>query len=99
MTVFLTTAPLFFFKCITRQHMDYHTTHYTRHVAMASAREVTNHAEWQQVSPVPYCISDSDLLKFSQEESLIYYLKKMANVTTPLQKSFPDGYRQYRHAS
>ena len=75
------------FKCMTRQQMDHHTTHYRRHVAMASVRGVTNHAEWQQVSPIPYSISDSDLLKFSQEESLLYYLKKMANVTTPLQKS------------
>ena len=75
------------FKCMTRQQIDHHTTYYSRHVAMASVKGVSKHAEWQQVSPVSYCISDSDLLKFSQEQSLLYYLKKLANVTTPLQKS------------
>ena len=58
---------------------------------------VTNHQEWMVASPVPYQIGETDLLKFTQEESLLFFLKKQAGepsqVTTvaePMPAASPD---------
>lgn len=45
---------------------------------MASVRAIVNRAEWQVESPVPFKIGEEDLFKFSQEESLLYFLKKQS---------------------
>ena len=64
------------FKCQTKYQMDHHTRHYSRHVKMAQIRGIVNHEEWQVRSPVPYKIGEADLMKFSQEESALFFLKR-----------------------
>ena len=66
------------FKCQTKSQMDHHITHYTRHIAAARNMNihVTNHQKWIIASPMPYKIDGADMKKFSQEESLMYFLKK-----------------------
>ncbi|MEW8309751.1 MAG: hypothetical protein G8D88_21710, partial [gamma proteobacterium symbiont of Ctena orbiculata] len=50
---------------------------------MANYRAITNHEEWQVESPVPYAIGEKDLLKFSQEESVLFFLKKQSPEVVP----------------
>ena len=66
------------FKCTTLHQMNHHVNHYSRHLARAREMNVTNHQEWMVASPVPYQIGETDLLKFTQEESLLFFLKKQA---------------------
>ena len=69
------------YRCQTRGQMEHHVRHNAKHVAMATSRGVTNHEEWQVESPVPYRVGEKDLLKFSQEESLLYYLQRQSPQT------------------
>ena len=66
------------YRCQTRGQMEHHVRHNAKHVAMATSRGVTNHEEWQVESPVPYRVGEKDLLKFSQEQSLLYYLQRQS---------------------
>lgn len=75
------------FKCQTKQQLDHHTRHYSRHVTMANYRAITNHEEWQVESPVPYIIGEKDLLKFSQEESVLFFLKKQSPEVASMQNT------------
>ncbi|MEW8644208.1 MAG: hypothetical protein AB2609_19455, partial [Candidatus Thiodiazotropha sp.] len=75
------------YQCMTREQMDHHVTHFLKHVTMAKARSITDHREWEIVSPTPCKITDSDLQKFSQEESLVFFLKKQASVTTAIPRT------------
>ena len=69
------------YRCQTRGQMEHHVRHNAKHVAMATSRGVTNHEEWQVESPVPYRVGEKDLLKFSQEQSLLYYLQRQSPQT------------------
>ena len=69
------------YRCQTRGQMEHHVRHNAKHVAMATSRGVTNHEEWQVESPVPYRVGEKDLLKFSKEQSLLYYLQRQSPQT------------------
>ena len=71
------------FKCQTKSQMDHHITHYARHIAAARNMNITNHQEWIIASPMPYKIGEADMKKFSQEESLMYFLKKQSGESLP----------------
>ena len=75
------------YQCMTREQMDHHVTHFLKHVTMAKVRSITDHREWEIVSSTPCRITDSDLQKFSQEESLVFFLKKQASVTTAIPRN------------
>ena len=65
------------FKCQTRYQMNHHVEHYSRHVTAAKKMNITNHDEWIVVSTVSYKIGEEDMAKFTQEECLLYFLKKV----------------------
>ncbi|MEW8615600.1 MAG: hypothetical protein AB2610_20785, partial [Candidatus Thiodiazotropha sp.] len=69
------------YRCQTRGQMEHHVRHNAKHVAMATSRGIINHEEWQVESPVPYRVGEKDLLKFSQEQSLLYYLQRQSPQT------------------
>ena len=71
------------FKCQTRYQMNHHVEHYSRHVTAAKKMNITNHDEWIVVSTVPYKIGEEDMAKFTQEESLLYFLKKQSGEVMP----------------
>ena len=52
---------------------------------MTAARQmgITNHQEWIEASTIPYKIGETDMLKFSQEESMLFYLKKQSGESSP----------------
>ena len=72
------------YQCMIREQMDHHVTHFLKHVTMAKARSIMNHREWEIVSSTPCRITNSDLQKFSQEKSLVFFRKKQASVTTAI---------------
>ena len=85
------------FKCTTLHQLNHHMNHCSRHLARAREMNVTNHQEWMVASQVPYQIGETDLLKFTQEESQLFFLKKQAGdqsqVTTvpdPMPAASPD---------
>ncbi|MEW8446107.1 MAG: hypothetical protein AB2661_19655, partial [Candidatus Thiodiazotropha sp.] len=61
--------------------MEHHVRHNAKHVAMATSRGILNHDEWQVENPVPYRVGEKDLLKFSQEQSLLCYLQRQSPQT------------------
>ena len=75
------------YQCMTWEQMDHHVTHFLKHVIMTKARNITNHQEWEIVSSTPCRITDSDLQKFSQEESLVLFVKKQESVTTAIPRN------------
>ena len=71
------------FKCFTIYQLDHHVTHYSRHMAAAKQISITNHHEWMVASTVPYRIGEVDTLKFSQEESILFFLRKQSGESLP----------------
>ena len=71
------------FKCQTAYQMNHHVNHYSRHMIAAKQMGITNHQEWIEVSSIPYKIGEMDMLKFSQEESVLFYLKKQSGDSLP----------------
>ena len=72
------------FKCMTQHQMNHHMNHYSRHLTRAREPAVTNHQEWMEASPIPYKIGETDLLKLSQEESVVFFLKKQSGEQSPV---------------
>ena len=68
------------FKCQTRYQMEHHVRVYPRHKVAADQMGVTRDKEheWMVESPAPYKIGDADMRKFSQEESILFFLRKQA---------------------
>ena len=68
------------FKCQTRYQMEHHVKVYPRHKVAADQMGVTRDKEheWMVESPAPYKIGDADMRKFSQEESILFFLRKQA---------------------
>ena len=68
------------FKCQTRYQMEHHVKVYPRHKVAADQMGVTrdHEHEWMVESPAPYKIGDEDMRKFSQEESILFFLRKQA---------------------
>ena len=71
------------FKCQTAHQINHHFSHYSRHVTAARQMGITNHQEWIEASTIPYKIGETDMLKFSQEESMLFYLKKRSGESSP----------------
>ena len=71
------------FKCQTAHQINHHFSHYSRHVTAARQMGITNHQEWIEASTIPYKIGETDMLKFSQEESMLFYLKKQSGESSP----------------
>ena len=71
------------FKCQTAHQINHHFSHYSRHVTAARQMGITNHQEWIEASTIPYKIGEMDMLKFSQEESMLFYLKKQSGESSP----------------
>ena len=71
------------FKCQTAHQINHHFRHYSRHVTAAKQMGITNHQEWIEASTIPYKIGETDMLKFSQEESMLFYLKKQSGESSP----------------
>ena len=71
------------FKCQTAHQINHHFSHYSRHVTAARQMGITNHQEWIEASTIPYKIGETDMLKFSQEESMLFYLKKQSVESSP----------------
>ena len=68
------------FKCQTRYQLEHHVKVYPRHKAAADQMGVTKdrEQEWMVESPAPYKIGDADMKKFTQEESILFFLGKQA---------------------
>ena len=73
------------FKCQTRYQMEHHVRVYPRHKVAADQMGVTRDKEheWMVESPAPYKIGDADMRKFSQEESILFFLRKQAGELMP----------------
>ena len=71
------------FKCQTVHQINHHFSHYSRHVTAARQMGITNHQEWIETSTIPYEIGETDMLKFSQEVSMLFYLKKQSGESSP----------------
>ena len=73
------------FKCQTRYQMEHHVKVYPRHKVAADQMGVTRDKEheWMVESPAPYKIGDADMRKFSQEESILFFLRKQAGELMP----------------
>ena len=72
------------FKCITQHQMNHDVNHYSRHLTRAREPAITNHQEWMEASPIPYKIRETDLLKFSEKESVLFFLKKQSGEQSPV---------------
>ena len=73
------------FKCQTRYLMKHHVKVYPRHKVTADQMGVTrdHEHEWMVESPAPYKIYDADMRKFSQEDSILFFLRKQAGELMP----------------
>lgn len=60
--------------------MEHHVKVYPQHKVAADQMGVTKDHEhkWMVESPAPYKIGDADMRKFSQEESILFFLRKQA---------------------
>ena len=66
------------FKCLRRDQLLRHVSHYARHVTMAAGRNIVNHEPWLRSSENPYVITELDYFKLSPEESLKFFLERSA---------------------
>ena len=73
------------FKCQTRYQMEHHVKVYPRHKVAADQMGVTrdHEHEWMVESSAPYKIGDADMKKFTQEESILFFLRKQSGETVP----------------
>ena len=53
------------FKCLRRDQLLRHVSHYARHVTMAAGRNIVNHEPWLRSSENPYVITELDYFKLS----------------------------------
>ena len=65
--------------------MEHHVKVYPRHKVAADQMGVTrdHEHEWMVESPAPYKIGDADMKKFTQEESILFFLRKQAGELMP----------------
>ena len=66
------------FKCMRRDQLLRHVSHYARHVTMAAGRNIISHEPWLCSSENPYVITELDYFKLSPEESLKFFLERSA---------------------
>ena len=71
-------SQLCLFKCLRRDQLLRHVSHYARHVTMAAGRNIVNHEPWLRSSENPYVITELDYFKLSPEESLKFFLERSA---------------------
>ena len=64
------------FKCMRHDQLVRHVSHYARHVTMAASRQIVDHTPWLVASSDPYRITEMDYRKFTQDESLNFFLEK-----------------------
>ena len=64
------------FKCLKQDQLVRHVTHYARHVSMAASRRIIDHGSYLCRSTDPHEISDLDVFKWSQDDSLEFFLEK-----------------------
>ena len=64
------------FKCMRRDQLVRHVSHYARHVTMAASRQIVDHTPWLVASSNPYRVTEMDYRKFTQDESLNFFLEK-----------------------
>ena len=64
------------FKCLKQDQLVRHVTHYARHVSMAASRRIIDHGPYLCRSTDPHEISDLDVFKWSQDDSLKFFLEK-----------------------
>ena len=64
------------FKCMRHDQLVRHVSHYARHVTMAASRQIVDHTPWLVASSNPYRINEMDYRKFTQDESLNFFLEK-----------------------
>ena len=62
------------FKCMRHDQLVRHVSHYARHVTMAASRQIVDHTPWLVASSDPYRITEMDYRKFTQDESLNFFL-------------------------
>ena len=81
------------FKCQTIYQMEHHVKVYPRHKVAADQMGVTrdHEHEWMVESPAPYKIGDADMKKFTQEESILFFLRKQAGELMPLRCKRPPN--------
>ena len=72
------------FKCVRKEQLVRHISHYARHLSMAAARQIVDHAPWLTASQDPYKISELDYRKLSQEDSLKFFLGKQGQRQSPV---------------
>ena len=72
------------FKCMKQGQFTSHLSQNKRHTFMCSQRQIQDSSPWKVVSPNPYAITETDMQKLSQEESLRFFLERQTRQQSPL---------------
>ena len=72
------------FKCMKQGQFTSHLSQNKRHMFMCSQRQIQDSSHWKVVSPNPYVITEVDMQKLSQEESLRFFLERQTRQLSPL---------------
>ena len=72
------------FKCMKQGQFTSHLSQNKRHMFMCSQRQIQDSSLWKVVSPNPYVITETDMQKLSQEESLRFFLERQTRQQSPL---------------
>ena len=64
------------FRCMSKQQIIHHVTHYARHVSIPKERNILDHSQWIAGSSTPHQFTDRDYRKLSAEESLQHFLQR-----------------------
>ena len=72
------------FKCMKEGQYTSHLSQNKRHMLMCSQRQIQDSSPWKVVSPNPYVITETDMQKLSQEESLRFFMEGQTRQLSPL---------------